>query len=307
MAKRPASVGEKGAARRLAVGFLGTGIMGAHMARRVAQAGHKATAWNRTAAKAEALAAFGVEQARDAAAAARGADAVICMLSSGPVCDETLIGGGVLGAMHSGSLLIVMSSIPVATAQRQAKLADERGIDYLDAPVSGGETGAREGTLAIMAGGAQDVFERARPLLEVMGRPTHVGPAGTGQLSKLVNQMIVACTIATVGEAVLLAERGGADPAQVREALLGGFADSTVLRQHALRMIARDFQPGGPAKYQVKDTTTAIEFGRTVGLELPVLQVVDRLFGDMVEHGDGDLDHSAIVREIARRNGLRID
>jgi 3-hydroxyisobutyrate dehydrogenase-like beta-hydroxyacid dehydrogenase len=307
MAKRPASVGEKGAARRLAVGFLGTGIMGAHMARRVAQAGHKATAWNRTAAKAEALAAFGVEQACDAAAAARGADAVICMLSSGPVCDETLIGGGVLDAMHSGSLLIVMSSIPVATAQRQAKLADERGIDYLDAPVSGGETGAREGALAIMAGGAQDVFERARPLLEVMGRPTHVGPAGTGQLSKLVNQMIVACTIATVGEAVLLAERGGADPAQVREALLGGFADSTVLRQHALRMIARDFQPGGPAKYQVKDTTTAIEFGRTVGLELPVLQVVDRLFGDMVEHGDGDLDHSAIVREIARRNGLRID
>ena len=157
-----------------------------------------------------------------------------------------------------------------------------------------------------MAGGAQDVFERARPLLEVMGRPTHVGPAGTGQLSKLVNQMIVASTIVTVAEAVLLAERGGADPAKVREALLGGFADSTILRQHALRMIERDFQPGGPAKYQVKDTTTAVEFGRTIGLELPVLQVVDRLFGDMVEHGDGDLDHSAIICEIGRRNGLRV-
>ena len=166
------------------------------------------------------------------------------MLSSGPVCDETLIGGGVLGAMRPGSLLIVMSSIPVATAQSQAELAAERGIDYLDAPVSGGETGAREGTLAIMAGGAQDVFERARPLLEVMGRPTHIGPAGTGQLSKLVNQMIVASTTVTVAEAMLLAERGGADPAKVREALLGGFANSTILRQHALRMIRTRFQAG---------------------------------------------------------------
>jgi 3-hydroxyisobutyrate dehydrogenase-like beta-hydroxyacid dehydrogenase len=208
--------------------------------------------------------------------------------------------------MRPGSLLIVMSSIPVATAQRQAELAAEKEIEYLDAPVSGGETGAREGTLAIMAGGPQDAFERARPLLEVMGRPTRIGPAGTGQLSKLVNQMIVASTIVTVAEAVLLAERGGADPAKVREALLGGFADSTILRQHALRMIERNFQPGGPAKYQVKDTTTAVDFGRTIGLELPVLQVVDRLFGDMVKHGDGDLDHSAIIREIGRRNGLEI-
>jgi 3-hydroxyisobutyrate dehydrogenase-like beta-hydroxyacid dehydrogenase len=280
--------------------------MGGHMARRIAQAGHDVAAWNRTAGKAEALSACGVAQAGDAVAAAHRADAVVCMLSSGPVCDETLIGGGVLGAMRPDSLLIVMSSIPVATAQRQAKAAAERGVDYLDAPVSGGETGARDGTLAIMAGGTQDAFERACPLLEVMGRPTHVGPAGTGQLSKLVNQMIVASTIVTVAEAVLLAERGGADPAKVREALLGGFADSTILRQHALRMIERDFQAGGPAKYQVKDTTTAVKFGRTVGLELPILQVVDKLFGDMVAHGDGDLDHSAIICEIGRRNGLAI-
>ena len=306
MDDRPAIPSEGAATRRLSIGFVGTGIMGGHMARRIAQAGHKTAAWNRTATKAEALSAFGVAQACDAAAAARGADAVICMLSSGPVCDETLIGGGVLAGMHPGSLLIVMSSIPVATAERQAELAAGRGIGYLDAPVSGGETGAREGTLAIMAGGGQDVFERARPLLEVMGRPTRVGPTGTGQLSKLVNQMIVASTIATVAEAVLLAERGGADPAKVREALLGGFADSTILRQHALRMIERNFEPGGPAKYQVKDTTTAVEFGRRIGLELPVLQAVDKLFADMVEHGDGDLDHSAIIREIGRRNGLKI-
>jgi 3-hydroxyisobutyrate dehydrogenase-like beta-hydroxyacid dehydrogenase len=307
MGDRPLAAGGTPAVRRLlSVGFLGTGIMGGHMARCLAQAGHDVAAWNRTAAKAEALSAFGVARAGNAAAAARGADAVVCMLSSGPVCDETLGSGGVLDAMRPCSLLVVMSSIPVATARRQAEVAAERGIDYLDAPVSGGEAGARDGTLAIMAGGTRDAFERARPLLDVMGRPTHVGPAGTGQLSKLVNQMIVASTIATIAEAMLLAERGGADPAKVREALLGGFADSTVLRQHALRMIGRDFRPGGPAKYQVKDTTTAVAFGRSIGLELPVLQVVDKLFGDMVDHGDGDLDHSAIIREIGRRNGLNI-
>ncbi|MEC5409409.1 NAD-binding protein [Paraburkholderia sp. MPAMCS5] len=137
-----------------------------------------------------------------------------------------------------------------------------------------------------------------------MGRPTHIGPAGTGQLAKLVNQMIVAGTIATVAEAMLLAEQGGADPAQVRAALLGGFADSTILRQHAARMIARDFTPGGPAKYQVKDTQIALAFAQGVGLRLPVLALVDNLFTDMIEHGGGDLDHSALIRELRRRNGL---
>jgi 3-hydroxyisobutyrate dehydrogenase-like beta-hydroxyacid dehydrogenase len=174
MGDRPPAVGGTPAVRRLSVGFLGTGIMSGHMARRIAQAGHDVAAWNRTAAKVEALSACGVAQASDAAAAAHRADSVVCMLSSGPVCDETLIGGGVLGAMRPGSLLIVMSSIPVATAQRHAKAAAERGVDYLDAPVSGGETGARDDTLAIMAGGTQDAFERACPLLEVMGGLPHV-------------------------------------------------------------------------------------------------------------------------------------
>ena len=185
------------------------------------------------------------------------------MLSSGPVCDEVMLGpGGTLAAMRKGSTLIVMSSIPVETAQAQARAAAAQSVAYLDAPVSGGEKGAAEGTLAIMVGGEEAAFERVRPVLEVMGRPTRVGPAGTGELAKLVNQLIVASTIAVVAEAVLLAERGGADPAKVREALLGGFAHSTILEQHALRMIARDFKPGGPAKYQVKDTSTALAPGR---------------------------------------------
>ncbi|KAA1003487.1 NAD(P)-dependent oxidoreductase [Paraburkholderia panacisoli] len=208
--------------------------------------------------------------------------------------------------MRASSVLIVMSSIPVETAQRHAEAAAARGIGYLDAPVSGGEKGAQDGTLAIMAGGEAEVFERVRAVLQTMGRPTRIGPAGTGQLAKLVNQMMVASTIATVAEAMLLAERGGADPAQVRAALLGGFADSTILRQHAARMIARDFVPGGPAKYQIKDTKTALDFAQSLGLELPVLGLVDGLFTDMVEHGDGELDHSALILELRRRNGLPV-
>lgn len=286
----------------LKVGFVGIGIMGYHMARRIAEQGHRVRAWNRTPDKAQRLTAFGIEVAAHAADCARDADVVICMLSSGPVCDEVLFGPGqVVAAMKPGSTLIVMSSIPVETARRQAAAAKALGVDYLDAPVSGGEKGAEAAKLAIMVGGKVAVFERRRPLLEAMGRPVRVGPCGAGQLSKLANQMMVASTITAVAEALLFAERGGADPAMVREALLGGFADSTILRLHGQRMIEGNFVPGGPAKYQPKDTSTALALARSIGLELPMLDLVDRLYRDMVEHGDGDLDHSAIILELKRR------
>jgi 3-hydroxyisobutyrate dehydrogenase-like beta-hydroxyacid dehydrogenase len=291
----------------LTIGFIGTGIMGFPMARHLAQAGHRVQAWNRTPEKAQRLAAFGATVAAEAGEAIRNADALICMLSSGPSCDALLLGeGGLIAGMRAGSLLIVMSSIPVETARHQAQQAAAREVAYVDAPVSGGEKGAIEATLAIMAGGTAAAYEQAAPLLEKMGRPTHVGPAGSGELAKLVNQMMVANNIASVAEALLLAERGGADPAKVREALLGGFADSAVLRQHALRMISGDFAPGGPARYQVKDTGTAIRFAQSVGLDLPMLKKADSLFGDMLAHGDGDLDHSGVIRELRRRNRLPV-
>ena len=290
----------------LSIGFVGTGIMGGHMARRLAAAGHRVKAWNRTTEKAQALSADGVIVTARALDVAREADAVICMLSSGPVCDDVLLGGGaVLAAMRRGSTLIVMSSIPVESARHQSQEAAARGVDYLDAPVSGGEAGAESGKLAIMVGGDDGVFERSRALFEAMGRPVRVGPSGSGQLSKLVNQMMVASSIASVAEALLFAERGGADPAKVREALLGGFADSTVLRQHGQRMIDGNFVPGGPAKYQLKDTSTALALSRSIGLELPLLGLAARLFAGMVSHGDGDLDHSAILRELRRRQEWR--
>ncbi|CAN7255250.1 NAD(P)-dependent oxidoreductase [Aminobacter aminovorans] len=285
------------------IGFVGTGIMGGHMARRLAEAEFPVMAWNRSSAKSEALAPYGVSTASSADEVARDADIVICMLSSGPVCDEVLFGkGGVVAAMVPSTTLVVMSSIPVATAQDQAAQAKQKGIRYVDAPVSGGETGAREGTLAIMAGGAEATVHELIPVLTHLGRVTHVGPAGSGSLAKLANQLIVASNICAVAEALLLAERGGASPARVREALSGGFADSTVFRQHGRRMIESDFEPGGPAKYQVKDTGTALELAGSLGLHLPVATEVDRIFRSLVDHGGGDLDHSAAILELRRMN-----
>ncbi len=285
------------------IAVIGTGIMGAPMAGRLADAGFQVQVWNRTPEKAAVLQSKGISIVERPNAAGKDADVVIGMLSSGPVCEAVLLGdSGVARAMRPGSILVVMSSIPVETAIAIGEAAAARGIACLDAPVSGGEKGAKEGTLAIMAGGEQTVVDRLDPVFACLGRVTHVGPPGSGALTKLANQLIVASTICAVAEALTLAARGGANPAKVREALLGGFADSTVFRQHGLRMVEGNFAPGGPAKYQVKDTSTALAFARSRGLTLPVGEEVDRLFQAMVDNGDGDLDHSGIIRQLQRMN-----
>ncbi|MGP9797122.1 NAD(P)-dependent oxidoreductase [Halomonas sp. 86] len=285
------------------IGFIGTGIMGAPMARRLAKAGHQVRAWNRTRSKADSLETVGIETVERPEQAATESEVVIVMLSSGPVCDELLLGtDGLLNAMQPGATLIVMSSIPVETARRQAKEASKHQIHYLDAPVSGGEQGAIDGTLAIMAGGDTESFKAVEPILLSLGRPVHVGPAGSGELVKLANQMIVANTIATVAEAILLAEQGGADPAQMLNALEGGFADSTVLRIHGQRMIKEDFAPGGPSKWQLKDTQTAMALAQEWQLKLPVSSLVNGLYEALIAQGEGDLDHSALIRQLRRHN-----
>jgi len=287
------------------IAFIGTGIMGKPMVRNLLRAGFALQVWNRSAAKAAELTADGATVADTPAQAAAGAHVLICMLSDGPTCDEVLFGeSGATLALAPGACVIVMSSIPVETAVEQARLCAARGLHYLDAPVSGGERGALAASLAIMVGGETTAFEQARDVLAAMGRPVHVGPTGTGQLAKLVNQLIVASTIATVAEGLLLAERGGADPAKVHEALLGGFVDSPIWRQHGVRMLDNDFTPGGPAKWQLKDTRTALEHARTLGLTLPVGSLVDGLFAAMVEAGDGELDHAGLIRQLRRHNRL---
>ena len=287
------------------VGFIGTGIMGKPMARNLLQAGYPVRAWNRSPAKAQELAAHGAEVLPTPALAAKGAQVLVCMLSDGPTCDEVLFGeGGAARVLAPGALVIVMSSIAVDSAVEQARQCADLGLHYLDAPVSGGERGAREASLAIMVGGEVAAFEQGREVLAAMGRPVHVGPAGTGELSKLVNQLIVASTIATVAEGLLLAERGGADPAKVHEALLGGFVDSPIWRQHGQRMLDNDFTPGGPAKWQLKDTRTALAQAQKLGLSLPVGSLVDGLFQAMIEAGDGELDHAGLIRQLRRHNQL---
>lgn len=290
------------------IGFAGTGIMGCHMARRLAQAGHAVVAWNRTAAKAEPLREFGVTLAASLEDLGKDTDAVIVMVSDGPASDEVILGkdgaGGLLEAMGEGSTLIVMSSIPVETAAAQGAAAAKKGIGYLDAPVSGGEPGARDGNLTIMAGGDKRAFDDMQPVFSVMGRSTYVGPAGAGSLAKLANQVIVGNTIQTVAEALLLAQAGGADANAVIEALKGGFADSPILQNHGKRMVAGNFEPGGRCKIQLKDTRTAQDLGASFGLVMPMTGEARATYQNLVENGQEDLDHNAAWLDLKRRSGM---
>lgn len=276
--------------------------MGAPMARRLARAGFEVRAWNRTQEKLAPLAAEGVMIANHPKQAARGADGLIVMLSTGAICDQVLFDPktGAAGALRAGAVVVVMSSIPVDVARREADLLAQKGVDYVDAPVSGGERGAIAGELSIMAGGAADVVRRMAPVFAQLGRLTHVGPVGAGQLAKLANQLIVGVTIGAVSEALLLAEAGGADPAAVREALLGGFAESTILRQHGARMIAREFAPGAHATTQLKDLQTIQAQAAALGLKLDFSTLAREAFERMCAGPDASLDHSALYLGLRR-------
>ncbi|UIJ72170.1 NAD(P)-dependent oxidoreductase [Aurantimonas sp. HBX-1] len=279
------------------VTLLGTGLMGAPMARNVAKAGFKVTVWNRTLVKAEALADVAAVAADPRAAVAK-ADAVITMVDNSPVVTELYFGAeGVVDAAPEGTLFIDMSSIQPAVARDHAAAIEAAGRRHLDAPVSGGEKGAMEATLAIMAGGRQDDYDDAEALLAAMGRPTLVGVHGAGQVAKLANQVIVAVTIGAVSEAMLLAQEGGCDPAALRTALMGGFATSRILDLHGERMAERNWVPGGPLALQLKDLDNALEVAREAGLTLPLTQVARDAFHALTnEMGMGRHDHAAYLR-----------
>lgn len=285
------------------VALLGTGLMGFPMARNLARAGVPVTVWNRTQAKADPLADDGAAVAASTSAAVTGADLIITMMSDGPTVLSIV--AEVSRALSRGALWIDMSSTKPGEARAARDALAEVGVAFVDAPVSGGTKGAEGATLAIMAGGDAADFERAKPVLEVMGRPVHVGPTGTGQLSKLCNQTIVAVTIGAVAEAMLLAEEGGADPAALRAALKGGFADSTILQQHGERMTAGNFVPGGLTKFQLKDLDNVLAEASSVNLSLPMTQGVRDRFAHLVHAMDGaNIDHSALYLELkARQEG----
>lgn len=287
------------------IAFLGIGLMGTHMARNLLNSGYKLTAWNRTAAKAEALIPDGAQIAATAAKAVENADYVITMLSDGQAVYDLFFDQNISDHMKAGACLIDMSSIKVSEARTHARLMQERGFHHLDAPVSGGTKGAEAATLAIMVGGASTVFNKAEPLFSAMGRGVHVGQEGSGQLSKLANQTIVAVTIGVVAEAMLLAEKGGADPAAIREALKGGFADSIILQQHGERMTTGNFVPGGLARLQLKDLNNVLEEAGQHNLHLPLAQQVQERYNTLITEMDGgESDHSAIYLELLRQNNL---
>lgn len=281
------------------IGFVGLGTMGRPMAERLIEAGHKLQI-NRVKAQSQYLVDKGAQAVDTPAAAARGADIVILMVPDTQDVDAVLFGpGGAASGLSENSLLIDMSSIaPVATrdfAERVRKL----GARYLDAPVSGGEVGAKGGTLTIMVGGDAEDFERAMPIFEVMGKNiTHVGPVGCGQVVKVANQIIVGLTIECVGEAFLLAERAGVDLGTLKTALMGGFAQSRILELHGQRMIEATFDPGFALKLHRKDLNIALETARSLDIALPNTAATVQLMNSAVSRGFGSKDHSVLFRAL---------
>ena len=284
------------------IGFIGLGIMGAPMAGHLLDAGYEVTATRHRSSPPADLVAKGLKLVEGNDAVARAADVVILMVPDTPQVDEILFGkGGVAEGLSRGKLVIDMSSIsPIATKDFAARI-NALGCDYLDAPVSGGEVGAKAASLTIMVGGEEKPFERARPIFGKMGKNiTLVGPNGVGQTTKVANQIVVALTIEAVAEALVFASKAGANPAKVRQALMGGLANSRILEVHGERMIKRSFSPGFRIELHAKDLNLALEGARSLGVALPNTSTTQQLFNSCAAHGGAKEDHSALVRALER-------
>lgn len=287
----------------LNIAFLGIGLMGQPMARHLLKAGHHVNLWNRSVEKAQILAKDGGKIFDTPAEAARGCTIVITMLSDGKAVRDVIIDQGVADSLSEHSVLIDMSSTKPIDAKSLAKELETKHIAFLDAPVSGGVKGAEQASLAIMVGGDEAIFNKVKPVLELMGRPVRVGNVGAGQMSKLANQSIVAITISAVAEAMLLAEKAGVDRAALRAALKGGFADSLILQQHGKRMSEENYTPGGRSILQLKDLNNVLEEARALELTLPLVETTRDRFDYLChEMGEGESDHSALMLELKQRN-----
>lgn len=278
------------------IGFIGLGVMGRPMAGHLLDAGHTLTI-NRVKPVSRPLVEKGATAADTPRAAAEASDVVILMVPDTPDVEKVLFGAaGVAEGLAPGKLVIDMSSISPVATKDFARRIEATGCAWLDAPVSGGEVGAKNATLTIMVGGAPEAFARARPLFETMGKTiTHVGPSGDGQTAKVANQIIVGLTIQAVAEALTFARRAGADPARVREALAGGFAGSRILELHGERMVKRTFDPGFRIRLHRKDLGLAVDSARALDLALPNAAAVEQLMNAAIARGDGDRDHSALI------------
>jgi 2-hydroxy-3-oxopropionate reductase len=278
-------------------GFIGLGLMGKPMASNLLAAGFPLVVHSRSAAPVEALVAAGAERASSPAEVAAVVDVVITMLPDTPDVEQVLVGAdGVAKGARPGSLVVDMSTVDPIATRRFAETLAAQDVAMLDAPVSGGDVGAREGTLSIMVGGPAEAFERALPLFQVMGRNiVHIGPSGAGQVAKMCNQLVVAGTLEIVSEAMVLAAKAGADPAKVREALLGGFAGSKILEVHGQRMLDRNYAPGFRAELMRKDARIVVSAARELGVSVPAFAVVQAQLERLVEDRGGEIDYSALV------------
>jgi len=284
------------------IGFIGTGLMGLPMAKNILKAGYNLKAFNRSQNKAAPLKDQGAEISSSIKEAVSDSDVVITMLTDDNAVDEIMSSSDFLLGLKSEAIVIDMSSVKPSTATNHGNNLKSKNINYLDAPVSGGTIGAEEASLAIMVGGEQDVFNRASEILKTMGNPTLVGPVGSGQVSKLANQIIVGLTIGAVAEAVTLCEKAGADPVKMISALSGGWADSKILQTHGKRMIDKDFSPKGKTSTHLKDMNNILDCANNFNTHLPISNLVKEMYKTLVENDHGDKDHSSLYMEIERMN-----
>jgi len=291
------------------IGFIGLGIMGKPMARNLLKAGYSLVVHNRSRAAVGELSKEGAQAAANSKEVAERTEIIITMLPDSPDVELVYTGEqGVFSGIKSGQLLIDMSSISPVVARKLAAEAEKRGSDMLDAPVSGGEAGAIGATLSIMIGGKASAVERAMPVFQTLGKNiVHVGDAGAGQVTKAANQMVVGTTIAIVGEALVLAQKAGVDPAKVRQALLGGFAQSKILEAHGQKMLERNFKPGFRIRLHEKDMKIALATGSEYGVPLMVTGIVGQMMTAMKGIGNGDLDHAGLVKFIEGLAKIEID
>jgi 2-hydroxy-3-oxopropionate reductase len=290
------------------VGFVGLGIMGRPMLRNLLKAGHTVVAYGRTPAKLDSAVADGAQRGASNADVGARSEIVITMLPDGPEVEEVVLGvNGILSGAKPGTLIIDMSSISPLVSQKIAAACEGRGVDFIDAPVSGGEPKAVDGTLAIMVGGNADVFAKAEPILKCLGSSvTLTGPVGAGNTTKLANQIMVACNIAAMGEALTLATRCGLNPEVVVNAVKAGLAGSAVLNAKGPMLIARNFKPGFRISLHQKDLRNALQTAESNDVFLPLTAQVQQMISSLIADGKGDLDHSAIATFIEEASHVEV-
>ena len=276
--------------------------MGFPMAKQLLKSGYKLKAYNRSIEKADPLRKFGAEISKSIKEVVTDRDVIITMLTDDIAVDEVMKNPEFIDNIKPGTTVVDMSSVKPRTALFHGKNLNSKGINYLDAPVSGGTIGAEEASLAIMVGGEKKVFDESVDILKTMGNPTLVGPISCGQVSKLANQIIVGLTIGAVAEAVTLCEKVGADPNKMIEALKGGWADSKILQTHGKRMIDKDFTPKGKTSTHLKDMNNILECAQNSNIQLPISNLVKEMYKTLVENGHGEEDHSSLYKEIERIN-----